>query len=60
MAKQINRDLYKFGLWVSGEVAAIYREWDAAMEALEALEGQGFDLAIINVDTNETLYSKWA
>ena len=53
----VSREDYKFGLWVSGQVVAIYFEYDAAIEAMEYLYGQGFDLAIVNVDTHETLYT---
>ena len=53
----ISTEDYKFGLWVSGQTVAIYREYDAALEAMEYLYGQGFDLAIWNVETQETLYT---
>lgn len=55
----VSREDYKFGLWVSGQVVAIYREYEAAIEAMEYLYGQGFDLAIVNVDTHETLYTAY-
>ena len=55
----LDRSNYKFALWVSGEVAAYYRDYDAAEEALDNLKGQGFDLAIIDADSNETLYADW-
>lgn len=53
----ISREDYKFGLWVSGETVAIYREYGAAIEAMVYLYGQGFDLAIVDIDTHETLYT---
>lgn len=55
----LDRSNYKFALWVSGEVAAYYRDYDAAEEALDNLRDQGFDLAIIDADSNETLYANW-
>lgn len=55
----LDRSNYKFALWVSGEVAAYYRDYDAAEEALDNLKDQGFDLAIINAESNETLYTNW-
>ena len=55
----LDKSNYKFALWVSGEVAAYYRNYDAAEEALDNLKGQGFDLAIIDADSNETLYADW-
>lgn len=53
----VSRENYKFGLWVSGQTVAVYREYDAAIEAMEYLYGQGFDLAVVNVDTQETMYT---
>ena len=53
----VSREDYKFGLWVSGQVVAIYHEYDAAIEAMEYLYGQGFDLAIWNIETQETMYT---
>lgn len=55
----LDKSNYKFALWVSGEVAAYYRNYDAAEEALDNLKGQGFDLAIIDADSNKTLYADW-
>ena len=53
----VSREAYKFGLWVSGETVALYREYDAALEAMSYLYGQGFDLAIWNIETQETMYT---
>ena len=53
----VSREDYKFGLWVSGETVALYREYDAALEAMSYLYGQGFDLAIWNIETQETMYT---
>lgn len=53
----VSREDYKFGLWVSGQTVAIYREYEAAIEAMEYLYGQGFDLAIWNIETQETMYT---
>lgn len=53
----VSREDYKFGLWVSGQTVAIYREYDAALEAMSYLYGQGFDLAIWNIETQETMYT---
>ena len=53
----VSREDYKFGLWVSGETVALYREYDAALEAMSYLYRQGFDLAIWNIETQETMYT---
>ena len=53
----VSREDYKFGLWVSGETVALYREYDAALEAMSYLYGQGFDLAIWNIESQETMYT---
>ena len=53
----VSREDYKFGLWVSGQTVALYREYDAALEAMSYLYGQGFDLAIWNIETQETMYT---
>ena len=53
----VSREDYKFGLWISGETVALYREYDAALEAMSYLYGQGFDLAIWNIETQETMYT---
>ena len=53
----VSREDYKFGLWVSGETVALYREYDAALEAMSYVYGQGFDLAIWNIETQETMYT---
>lgn len=53
----VSREDYKFGLWVSGQTVAIYREYEAAIEAMEYLYGQGFDLAVWNIETQETMYT---
>ena len=53
----VSKEDYKFGLWVSGQVVAIYREYDAALEAMSYLYGLGFDLAIWNIETQETMYT---
>lgn len=53
----VSREDYKFGLWVSGETVALYREYNAALEAMSYLYGQGFDLAIWNIETQETMYT---
>ena len=48
---------FKYGLWVSGQTVALYREYDAALEAMSYLYGQGFDPAIWNIETQETMYT---
>ena len=48
---------FKYGLWVSGQTVDLYREYDAALEAMYYLYGQGFDLAIWNIETQETIYT---
>ena len=49
---KINKDYSIFALWVSGQISALYQEWDAVQEAFENLQDQGFDLAIIDLNTN--------
>ena len=55
---KINKDNFIFALWVSGQISALYQEWDAVQEAFENLQDQGFDLAIIDLRTN-TIIQKY-
>lgn len=59
MKINLNKDALKYALWVNGEVCAMCFRYEQAEELLEMF-GDDFDLAIIDLQTQETVFTKFA